>query len=261
MNTKCQEIIVVDGEIGAGKTTLIEALREKLTSLGKNVCVITEPVEQWQKVKILGLFYSDPKRYAYDFQTFTFVTRIEEARNKYEQNKNADVYLLERSILTDRYIFMELQKKQVSDTHINMYNTWFDLWKVLMPFDLSKAKYLYLKPKLNNCMERITVRGREEEKTITLVKKRHRRRGKKRSEQNDTGKGGVGIEYQERLRRAHEAFFEGKHKDEFPSQESRPFPLSSVITITGETADGDFTPKGMQKSNTVNDILTKLKIT
>ncbi len=45
--------------------------------------VFPEPVEKWQKlggteVNLLDAFYKDPPRYAYTFQNYVFLTRVEQ---------------------------------------------------------------------------------------------------------------------------------------------------------------------------------------
>ena len=50
--------IVIDGNIGAGKTTQLNRI-EKL-----GFRVVKEPIEQWP----LDLFYSDPERWGFLFQ-------------------------------------------------------------------------------------------------------------------------------------------------------------------------------------------------
>jgi len=84
-------VCVIDGAIGAGKTTLIELLCEALVERGHKAVVVREPVEEWARCGILQEFYDhasslEPGLVAYDFQTYTFVTRVEEVIKTKEAN-------------------------------------------------------------------------------------------------------------------------------------------------------------------------------
>ena len=56
----------VEGNIGSGKSTLIQLLKERNTD--RNVIFIPEPVNEWEKIKnennenIIEVYYKDPKK-------------------------------------------------------------------------------------------------------------------------------------------------------------------------------------------------------
>jgi len=233
-----KNLIIVDGEIGAGKTTFIQNLANRVAQR-HTVMVVEEPVDEWIKVGILQKFYSDPERYAYEFQTYTYVTRMQKLLEAFKTP--ADVYILERSVLTDRYVFMALQNRYCPKHETNMYNDWWPLWEELMrPYDYEIKKMIYLKPSLSSCMSRVNNRKR----TGELAKK--------------GGHGGVSAEYQRDLRMAHEYFLEGKHRDEFPEMSERPFSLDRVLVLGPEVADKDFRPPDSELiSTTANKIITQ----
>src|SRR4051812_1327113 len=67
-------VLVVDAEIGAGKTTLIRKLAAALrTLLGANVrvAVADEPVAQWEASGALRAFYDDPGRNTLPFEIYS----------------------------------------------------------------------------------------------------------------------------------------------------------------------------------------------
>lgn len=281
-HAKKPRVIVIDGEIGAGKTTILSALSEALRRKGCRVGVAPEPVGKWREVGILGRFYQDPARYAYEFQTYTFVTRIMATRKCVEETPNADVYLLERSILTDRHVFMELQREIVGEQTMQMYDEWCGLHSLLMPVDLSTATFLYLKPDLAECMTRVGERAREEETKAVSVTRIEFVEGdpvtsladgvvpvvrnrdaviKKVTPAGDSsvnGKGGVSLEYQRKLRSAHEVLFEGKLQGEISPPAVRPFPLASVVIADGKLANLNFTETGSDRDSVVNEVLARL---
>ncbi len=182
VNDKTKKYIVVDGLIGAGKTTLINLLTEKYNKDGKyKVCQILEPVDIWQDTGALAHFYKDIDAHAYEFQTFAFVTRIKRVLDVLEQNPDADIYILERSIFTDRYIFVEMLKDKFGPTRMKMYDMWWEMWAKLLPIKFNC--WVYLDTSVEEAGRRICVRDRTEESSINT-------------------------EYQQALQKTHKAFYE-----------------------------------------------------
>lgn len=166
-----KKIIIIDGVIAAGKSTLVQSLTQYLqtqinpkTKNPYKVASVLEPVEQWRKFNILQRFYDDQKKYTFELQMCTFITRIQSIIEELERNQNDfDVMILERSILTDRYMFFELLKSQQSTGTVQIYEYSWNIWKQLMPFDLEKALFVYLRTDLDCSMKRLEERGRPEE--------------------------------------------------------------------------------------------------
>lgn len=179
-------VIVVDGIIGAGKSTLLEVLKNQKHGLGAqsglDVCFIEEPADVWVKTGILQQFYSNPKEYAYRFQTFVFVTRVEAMQRAVEANPNADLYVMERSIFTDRFMFVQLLLEDSVMTSIEkeMYLQWWQCWRHAVPFH--PQGFIYLDTDSEECTLRILSRARDGET--------------------------IPIEYNEKLRLKHEAFYQ-----------------------------------------------------
>lgn len=224
------DVFVIEGEIGAGKTEMALALAAMLNGRGLKVGLILEPVEQWVAAGILQQFYDDPKRFAYSFQTFVYATRVMAIVDGVAATPDADVFILERSPATD-HIFAALQ--QMSSVELKMYNTWCDAYDRMLPLDLSRATVLYLKTDINRCMARVASRQRS-------------------GETASDSKTGVSIEYQQTLRRAHEAFFERKHLDEFPDMPRSPF--ARVIIVDSNLANGNFRDPGPERDRIVSTV-------
>jgi deoxyadenosine/deoxycytidine kinase len=162
-----KKFIVVDGVISAGKTTLIKLLEKKINSEGKyKVKAIYEPVDLWNSTGTLQYFYEDIPKHCYEFQTYTYITRIASVINEIYNNPDADIYILERSIWTDRYIFMELLKEMVGDLRMTMYNHWCELWSYIMPMRVDK--WVLLDTSLNESLKRIKIRNRSAEHGISV---------------------------------------------------------------------------------------------
>ena len=169
-----KKFIVVDGVIGAGKTTIIRLLEDNINTGPNNnsksnkklkVKAIYEPVELWNKTGALQYFYEDIPKHCYEFQTYTFITRIGSVIDEIYAAPDADIYILERSIWTDRYIFMELLKDLVGELRMTMYKQWCDIWTYIMPMRVDK--WVLLDTSLEESLRRINIRNRDGEESIS----------------------------------------------------------------------------------------------
>jgi deoxyadenosine/deoxycytidine kinase len=84
--------IVIDGNIGAGKTTQLDILEKK------GFRVRREPIDEWP----LDLFYKDMSRWALTLQLAVMQT--------HQPVKTKDLVVYERSLLSCRYVFWEYLK-------------------------------------------------------------------------------------------------------------------------------------------------------
>ena len=176
--------IVIDGLIGAGKTTLIKLLEEKFNNGGIKTVASYEPVDIWESTGALKKFYQDIKGNCYNFQTFTFVTRIQRVLKDVEDNPDAEVFLLERSIFSDKYIFVEMLKNSsmMDSVESAMYEIWWDMWRRIMPANIDL--FILLDTSVSDSMKRLLIRNRDGET------------------------GGVSQDYQQDLRKTHLDFYQ-----------------------------------------------------
>ena len=245
-------VIIIEGEIGGGKTVIARAVAEELEGRGLATCLILEPVDLWHSTGALQLFYQDPARYAGQFQSFVFATRTMAILEAFEQRRgSADVFVLERSPATDP-IFMELQRGSISPIEMGMYTAWCDCWRRMLPLKLEGARVIHLKTSLDVCMARIAQRRRDGETAGATAD----------GETADDKKSapGVSVEYQARLRRAHEAFLQGRHAGEFPLMPISPFDRSLVLEVGPELADGNFRDEGAERTRIVSTIVDRLRL-
>jgi deoxyadenosine/deoxycytidine kinase len=156
---------IIEGNIGSGKTTLINKLKEK------NIYeVIEEPVDVWLNItgddnkNLLGLFYEDPNRYAYLFQTMVFKTRLQSLDKPQEKN----IRFSERSIWTDKYVFgiYCIESGKMNKLEKNCYHTWFD-W-LEEKFNPVPDGIIYVQTSPEKCLQRIKSRQRSEENSIPI---------------------------------------------------------------------------------------------
>lgn len=166
-------VIFIEGNIGSGKSTLINRISEwvKTNNLTHIVC-IQEPVDIWKQLSdknnknIIEHFYDDPKRNCYMFQTFAFISRLQHL-DMIEDNK---FYIIERSVLSDKNIFALncYENNLMSDIEWKTYNTWFEWMYKKYQHIFKSFHILYLKCKPETSYERLRKRDREEEKKIDL---------------------------------------------------------------------------------------------
>jgi deoxyadenosine/deoxycytidine kinase len=166
-----KKFIIVDGVIGAGKTTVISLIEKEINNeahkYGKlKVKAIYEPVKLWNDTGVLQYFYKDIPKHCYEFQTYSFITRIESIIEDLYNNQDADVYILERSIWTDKYIFLELLKDLIGELRMSMYNKWWDMWSYIIPMRVDK--WVLLDTSLEESLRRINTRNRNGESVIDI---------------------------------------------------------------------------------------------
>ena len=160
-------VISLDGNIGAGKSTMLEALRAAMP----DVEVVLEPVGLWSSLKdadgksLLELFYEDKRRWAYTFQNFALLSRAKALAEAMAQTKKT-VIITERSPLTDRYVFAEMLRDSGDLTELEwtLYLRWYDSFTKNIPI----TGILYLGTDVARSADYIGRRGRAGEEGMSL---------------------------------------------------------------------------------------------
>lgn len=157
---------IVEGNIGAGKSTFLKLLEKNLPQAP----VALEPLQNWQSTiygqSLLTNFYEDPKRWAYTLETLTMMCRVREHLN--DQTSEHKNKIIERSIYSGHYAFAynSYESGFMTDLEWRVYNEWFNF---LIP---NKCKaplgFIYLKVDPNIAYQRLKKRNRAAEKTISL---------------------------------------------------------------------------------------------
>jgi Deoxynucleoside kinases len=148
-------IVSIEGNIGSGKTRLLEGLRQS----GHRV--FDEPFE---KNRYLEDFYKNPKEYAFKTQ-ISFLSARKKQYNHANFSSRDQVVFVERTVYTDQFVFARM----LYDTGMIDERDW---QSYLDHFDISRTNYpelvVYIDVTPETCLERIKKRGREMEKSITL---------------------------------------------------------------------------------------------
>lgn len=146
--------IVIEGNIGAGKTSLSKKLAEDFNS--KLI------LEQFAENPFLPKFYNDPKRYSFQLELSFLADRFHQLNNDLR-----DRDLFKNSVIADYYFTKSLifSQNTLSDDEFNLYRKIFDIIYTSLPKpDL--YVYLYLKP--HSLIKNIKKRGRVYEKEIEI---------------------------------------------------------------------------------------------
>jgi deoxyguanosine kinase len=161
------KIISIEGNIGSGKSTLIELLKNS----DLNYVFIPEPVNLWNEIKdhdgttILERYYQDPETYAFSFQMMAYITRIQTIRQAIKNNPENSVFIMERSVYTDREVFAKMlyHSKKINFIEYSIYLKWFDQLN-----DIKLDGIIYVETDPRTCNTRIKQRNRQGEKDIPL---------------------------------------------------------------------------------------------
>jgi deoxyadenosine/deoxycytidine kinase len=169
--TMTPKIFSVEGNIGAGKTTIIENL-QKLFAENPDVIFIREPVDVWQTIvdkngeTILAKFYADPAKYAFTFQVMAYSTRLSMLRKIIRENPNCKTIICERSLDADKNIFAKMLYDDglIDEVSHQIYKRFYG--EFIDEFPLEGVVYIDADAEV--CRQRITKRAREGEETVAL---------------------------------------------------------------------------------------------
>lgn len=166
-------ILSVEGNIGAGKTTLLDNLQKKIISENvSHIAIVREPVDEWETIKdpitgetILQKFYCDIKQYAFTFQFMAFVSRVQALKRAMVENPSATIFVCERSLHADAYIFAKMLYDDGYMDSIN-YQVYCKMYQAsIEDFPLNMVMYLDIDPE--TCKQRILKRSRDGEENIS----------------------------------------------------------------------------------------------
>jgi deoxyadenosine/deoxycytidine kinase/ribonuclease HI len=154
-------IISIEGNIGSGKSTLVQKLKEYYSHTNK-ICFLQEPVDIWNTITdkngktIIEHFYSNPEKYSFAFQMMAYISRL--ATIQKELKEDYDIIFTERCVFTDRNVFAKMlyDDDKINEVEFKIYNSWFDHFIE----DFPEIEYVYLETNPQTAFERIIKRGR-----------------------------------------------------------------------------------------------------
>lgn len=155
-------ILSLEGNIGAGKSTLIEVLKIAHPEWH----FVDEPVEEWLTPdstgrNLLQNFYEDKRRWAYTFQNAALLSRSKALRTCVRNHAFSDsqVFVTERSIGADKNIFATMLTDDGDMTPLEwtLYMRWYAQVAAETP---AISGYIHLDTPVTICHERIEQRAR-----------------------------------------------------------------------------------------------------
>lgn len=137
--------IVIDGNIGSGKTTQLGLLEQKGWTVRR------EPIDKWP----LKEFYADPTRWAFLLHMIILRTL--------RPLKTTKPVIYERSLLSSRWVFWPVLKRQghVTDVEHDTYDHFYE------QFSWSPDIYIFLSKDLDLAWEHIQARGQAGDEGVT----------------------------------------------------------------------------------------------
>jgi deoxyadenosine/deoxycytidine kinase len=178
MNFSIKTIISLEGNIGVGKSSFMDILKEKLSHVAE---FIYEPVEEWLEMKdennsnLLDTFYKDKKRWAYTFQNVAYITRMNKIMD-YLMSSNKKIIIMDRSLSGDLNTFTKMLREDgdMNEMEWQAYNKWNTFFNKYIGSNV-EMKHIYLRSDPSVAFTRIQKRHRDEECSIPFdyIKKLH----------------------------------------------------------------------------------------
>lgn len=145
-------IIVVTGLIGAGKTSVCEALESSLKAK-----VFYEPLPETDNF-MLEAYYKNPSKYAYSMQTLLLALRFQAQQEAQWRSTRGELCVMDSSIYADK-AFLEVQKRcgYIGEYEYKAYNK---LCEIHFPFLQYPDLHLHLQLPIDEEINRIKKRSR-----------------------------------------------------------------------------------------------------
>ena len=166
-------ILTIEGNIGAGKSTILQKLKEKIAEEDHNhIMFLKEPVDEWDKIRdkedtpFLTKFYENTEKYSFAFQIMACTTRIGVIKRAIEENPDCKVFICERSIEADAQIFAKMLHEDglIGELEYQVYQLFYNEHKELY----KTTGCVYLDTIAEKCHERVKKRSRDGENGISL---------------------------------------------------------------------------------------------
>ncbi|MEX0982098.1 MAG: deoxynucleoside kinase [Bacteroidales bacterium] len=145
--------IVIEGNIGAGKTSLATKLADET-----NARLI---LEQFEENPFLPKFYKEPDRYAFPVELAFLADRYQQLKDKITPRD-----LFQKKTISDYYFFKSLifSRKTLKDDEYSLYKRVFEIIQQQL---IKPDIYVYLHVSTDRLLENIRMRGRDYERDIS----------------------------------------------------------------------------------------------
>lgn len=151
--TKLPDFLVIEGNIGAGKTTLAKLLKDRF---GGELLL-----ERFAENPFLPLFYDNPKRYAFQLELSFMADRYSQIKHMVERIKEKKGLTIADYYFTKSLIFASVTLK---DEELYLFEKLFDIAR----FELIRPDlFVYLHSEPGKLLDNIRKRGRSYESGIS----------------------------------------------------------------------------------------------
>lgn len=150
-----KRLILVAGNIGAGKTSLTDKLGERLGWRTGYETIEGNPY--------LGKFYADMAAWSFHLQVFLLGQR---AQQHLEAARSPDSFIIDRSIYEDYHIFAKALR-ELGNISADDFATYERLYRLMIPTLPKPDLLLYLRAPVAALVARIQARGRDIESGIS----------------------------------------------------------------------------------------------
>ena len=155
--------IVVDGNIGSGKSTLIKNLKNIFKA--DNIIICEEDINSWINSGWLEKYYEND-RYSFGFQMKVTLSHFKQIKEIKENHKNLDnkIIITERSAFTSLHIFSKLLERtgKLDPLEVKLHQEYFDF------MGCKPDLIICLDTTPENAFKRIIQRERSGEASISL---------------------------------------------------------------------------------------------
>lgn len=145
--------ISVDGNIGAGKTTVLDALEKAFPT----VSIFREPLHEWSD--LLRLYYADPALWSLPLNL-----KVLKAFRASSSIPTEDVAIVERSPISCRYVFAQLQHNDdgFNKAQWEVFKEYYDVlgWE--------PDAIVFVRASAGDCFRRVCERARPCERAVDL---------------------------------------------------------------------------------------------
>lgn len=154
--------ILVEGNIGVGKSTFLEHFKQY-----DSVEIIPEPVERLQNFNgsnLLDLVYKDTEKWGFPFQSYAALLMLQNHLKPTEKK----IKLIERSIFSAHQCFNKLLREDncLKKEEYDILQAWNECMEKF--FDIQPDLIVYLRATPEQVYERMKQRNRSEESNVDL---------------------------------------------------------------------------------------------
>jgi len=155
--------VVVEGNIGSGKTTFLQHFKK----FSEEVEIMAEPVDKWRNANghnLLQMMYEDPHRWSLAFQTYVQLIMVQ----NHTKVITKSIKLMERSLFSAKYCFVVNLKRsgKMPLSEYEVLSSWFEFLLSCPQVDLGVDLIVYMRTDPEVALSRLRSRGRGEEHLI-----------------------------------------------------------------------------------------------